>query len=111
LGNNTIGVVDLKANTVIRTARGFDEPQGIAYEATSDTVYVANRGDGSVRVFRGADFALVDTIALRKDADNVRVDRETHRVYVGYGGGALAVIDPISRKQIGDIPLPGHPES
>src|SRR4051812_30978542 len=31
LGNNSVGVVDLKANSVLRTVAGFDEPQGIAY--------------------------------------------------------------------------------
>jgi DNA-binding beta-propeller fold protein YncE len=32
-------------------------------------------------------------------------------VYVGYGDGALAVIDPTCRKKIADVPLQGHPES
>jgi YVTN family beta-propeller protein len=111
LGNNSIGIVDLKARRVIRTVAGFDEPQGIAYEPTTDTLYVANGGDGSVRVFSGADFAPLGAIALGKDADNVRVDREARRVYVGYGDGALAVIDSATRKRIADIPLKGHPES
>ena len=111
LGNNSIGIVDLKANSVIRTVAGLDEPQGIAYEPTTDTVYVANGGDGSVRIFNGSDFSPLGTLALGKDADNVRVDRAAHRVYVGYGSGALAVIDPASRKKIADIPLAGHPET
>jgi YVTN family beta-propeller protein len=111
LGNNSIGIVDLKAKRVIRTVSGFDEPQGIAYEPTTDTIYVANGGDGSVGLFNGSDFAALGTIALGKDADNVRIDRSAHHVYVGYGGGALAVIDPATRKRIADIPLEGHPES
>jgi len=111
LGNNSIGIVDLKVRRLIRTVTGFDEPQGVAYELSTDTVYVANGGSGSLQVFRGADFAPIDKIPLGADADNVRVDPATHRVYVGYGGGAVAVIDPISRKRIADIPLKGHPES
>jgi YVTN family beta-propeller protein len=111
LGNDSVGIVDLRAQRVIRTVTGFDEPQGVAYEASTDTVYVANGGDGSVRLFSGADFAPRGSIPLGKDADNVRVDRATHRVYVGYGDGALAVIDPIARKRVNDIPLKGHPES
>jgi hypothetical protein len=31
-------------------------------------------------------------------------------VFVGYGRGALAVIDPARRAKIADIPLPAHPE-
>lgn len=111
LGNNTVGVVDVRAQLLLRRLSGFDEPQGIGYEASTDTVYVANGGDGSVRMFSGPDLAPAGTIPLGHDADNVRVDQNTHRVYVGYGSGALAIIDPSSRKHIGDIALKGHPES
>jgi len=111
LGNNSIGIVDLKTRRATRTVSGFDEPQGIGYEPATDTIYVANGGDGSVRIFSGADFAPLGTIALGKDADNVRIDRTAQRVYVGYGDGALAIIDPATRKRIADIPLKGHPES
>ena len=96
---------------MIRTSGGFDEPQGIAYEPSTDAVYVANGGDGSVAVFRADDFALIGQIALGGDADNVRVDRAAKRVYVGYEDGALAVIDPGTRTKVADIPLKGHPES
>jgi DNA-binding beta-propeller fold protein YncE len=64
-----------------------------------------------VRLFSGQDFAALGTIPLGTDADNVRIDSGAHRVYVGYGNGALAVIDPVSRKRVADIPLAGHPES
>jgi DNA-binding beta-propeller fold protein YncE len=111
LGNDTIGVVDLKAQRVLRTVSGFDEPQGIGYDAGTDTVYVANGGDGTVRMFGGAEFSPIGNLALGSDADNVRIDRDAHRVYVGYGDGALAVIDSTTRKRIADIPLKGHPES
>jgi hypothetical protein len=30
---------------------------------------------------------------------------------VGYGDGALAFIDPVSRTKLAEAPLPGHPES
>jgi chromate transporter len=111
LGNNSVGIVDLKTRRVLRTVTGFDEPQGIGYEPSTDTVYVANGGDGSVRLFRAEDFVSLGRIELGADADNVRIDRAARRVYVGYGGGALAVIDPATRKRIADIALRGHPES
>jgi hypothetical protein len=111
LGNSAIGIVDLKGRRVIRSVAGFDEPQGVAYEPRSDTVYVASGGDGSLRLFSGEDFAPVGSLELGKDADNVRIDRDAHRVFVGYGDGALAVIDAATRKRIADVPLQGHPES
>jgi DNA-binding beta-propeller fold protein YncE len=111
LGNNSIGIVDLTRHSLLRTVSGFEEPQGIGYEPMTDTVYVANGGDGSLRLFGGSDFAALGKISLGADADNVRVDLVTRRVYVGYGNGAIAVVDAASRKRIADIPLKGHPES
>src|SRR5581483_9309872 len=38
LGNDSVGVVDLKARRVIQTLRGLKEPQGIGYEPLTDTL-------------------------------------------------------------------------
>jgi YVTN family beta-propeller protein len=110
LGNNSVGIVDLAAQKVLRTITGLSEPQGVAYEPTTDAVYVANAGDGSVRLFRGNDLSPVGRIDLGDDADNVRVDAARNRVLVGYGKGELAVIDPATRTKITDIRLKAHPE-
>jgi hypothetical protein len=111
LGNNSLGVVDLTVGRTLRTIDGLSEPQGVLYEAASDAVYVTNAGDGSVRLLRGEDLAPVGRIELGDDTDNVRLDAPRQRVVVGYGKGALAIIDPVSRAKTGDIRLPGHPES
>ena len=111
LGNNAIGIVDVKTRRLVRTLPGFAEPQGIAYEPASDALYIANGGDGSLRILNASDFTSLGEIPLGADADNVRIDRTAHRVYVGYGNGALAVIDSLTRKRLADIPLKGHPES
>src|SRR5262249_34502052 len=42
--------------------------------------------------------------------DNIRVDSRLNRVFVGYGSGALAVIDPAQKRKLADIPLKAHPE-
>jgi hypothetical protein len=111
LGNDSVGVVDLEASRILRTLGGLKEPQGIGYEARTDTLYVANARDGSVPFFKGEDLAPLGSLDLGEDADNVRIDEATHRIWVGYNGGALAVIDPNSRHKIVDIPLKAHPES
>jgi YVTN family beta-propeller protein len=110
LGNDSVGVVDLAAGKVLRTISGMSEPQGVAYVPFADSVYAANGGDGSVRVLRGDDLAPIARIELGSDADNVRVDGQRNRVLVGYGKGALAVIDPAARTKAADIPLKAHPE-
>jgi hypothetical protein len=111
LGNDTLGVVNLATRKVMSTMFGLKEPQGIAYEPSNDSVYVANAADGSVRILRGEDLTLLKRLDLGEDADNVRVDGVRNRVFVGYGKGALAVIDPKSRAKVADIRLKAHPES
>jgi DNA-binding beta-propeller fold protein YncE len=111
LGNNSVAVVDLKARKLIHTIGGLREPQGVGYHPSTDTLYVANAGDGSVRIFRGSDYSESGRIDLNADADNIRLDAAADRIIVGYGSGALAVIDPVKRSKVGDISLKAHPES
>jgi YVTN family beta-propeller protein len=111
LGNNSVGVVDIEARRVIKTIGGYAEPQGIAYEKSTDTLYISNGGDGSVRLLRGASLGPIGSIDLGNDADNVQVATAIGRIIVGYGNGALAVIDPERRNKIADIALNAHPES
>jgi YVTN family beta-propeller protein len=111
LGNNAVGVVDLKARKTIRTIGGLSEPQGVAYVPSTDTLYVADARDGAVLLFRGDGLAPAGRIELGEDADNIRVDERQNRVIVGYGDGALAIIDPERRAKIADVRLKAHPES
>ena len=111
LGNDSVGVVDLQAGKTVRMLRGFKEPQGIGYDGLTDTLYVANGGDGSVRLFKGEDLSPLSRIDVGDDADNVRVDEGAHQVWVGYGSGALAIIDANSRRKVMEVPLGAHPES
>src|SRR3954469_2734665 len=55
LGNDTIGIVDLEAREKRGSITGLHEPQGIAYQASSDTLFVASGGDGTLRLYRGTD--------------------------------------------------------
>ena len=105
------GVVDIDGRKVSRRLEGFDEPQGIAYSPQTDTLYVASGGDGVLSSFRGAQLESAGKLDLGDDADNVRIDREQQRVYVGVGGGNLTVVDGASFKKIAEIELKGHPES
>ena len=110
LGNDSLGVVDLAVGKMLRTITGFSGPQGVAYVPFADAIYVANAGDGSVRVLRGEDFTPIGRIELGDDADNVRIDTQRKRVLIGYGSGALAVIDPATNTKAVDIRLKAHPE-
>jgi DNA-binding beta-propeller fold protein YncE len=110
LGNDSVGIVDLPKRKLMSRIQGLKEPQGVGYEPSTDMLYVANAGDGSVRLFEGSDYKPTGRIELGNDADNIRIDALSNRVFIGYGSGGLAVIDPATRSKIGDISLKAHPK-
>src|SRR5258707_8452739 len=83
LGNDTVGVVDLNEQKVQHVITGLKEPQGIGYVPSSDTLFVANAGDGSVRLFRGADYGAAGGIELGADADNIQVAIDSSHSFFG----------------------------
>lgn len=111
LGANSVSVVDLDAQKVMHVIEGLKEPQGVAYVGLRDMLYVANGGDGLVRLFQGKDFKEIHRIEFGDDADNIRVDKTGTRVFVGYGAGKVAEIDSVSHAKTADVQLEAHPES
>ena len=111
LGNNSVEVIDLKAGKRIQTLRGVQKPAGVLYVADTDRLYVASGGDNSLKIFNGASYELLKSLTGLDDADNIRYDAKGGLVYVGYGKGALAIVDPAQATKIGDIAMRGHPES
>ncbi len=109
LGNNTVEVIDIKAGKRVKTITGLAEPQGVLYVPGDDRLYVANAKDGSVRIFNGTTYALLETIDYGDDADNLRYDAGRQKAVVGYGSGGLAEID-IEGKSA-ETKLDAHPES
>jgi DNA-binding beta-propeller fold protein YncE len=110
LGNDTVDIIDIAAGRVLHRIAGLKEPQGLAYAQDSDLIVVASAGDGTVQLFDGTCFAAVGIIALGDDADNIRIDPHRGQIIVGYGGGALALIDPRTRTVSGTVKLAAHPE-
>jgi len=111
LGNDSVGVVDLDGKKVVHRISGLKEPQGVAYIRLNDSLYVANGGDGSVRVFHGPDYSPAGRIDLGTDADNIRADLGANRILVGFGSGAIAAIDLRDNAKTKTFALKAHPES
>ena len=110
LGNNTLEVIDIANGKQVHTISGLREPQGISYVPISNRIYVANRAEGSLRIFDGGNYQEIKTVAYNENADNVRYDPHENRIWVGYGSGALGVVNEDGTK-LGDIKLDAHPES
>lgn len=123
--NHTLEIIDLKSSKVVKELN-LNEPQNSSYFPSVNRLFVSSSGDGTVKVFDATTFALVNTVQLSSDADNMRFDARRNHVLVDYGGekflygkvqgregvkdGAVAVLD-LDGKNIAQIPTGGHPES
>jgi len=111
LGNDTLEVLDVERNAHHKSLGGFAEPQGVLYLPQSNRLVVTNGSSDRVDILDAASFALIKRIRKLDDPDNVRYDAAQDKVVVGYGDGALKVLDAGSGEPAGDIRLSGHPES
>jgi hypothetical protein len=109
LGNGSVDSIDLMSGES-RRIDGLKEPQGVAHLPERNELVVASAGDGTVRFFDAPSLAPIGSLTLGDDADNVRVDPKTGQVVVGYGSGALAIVDPARRVVVRIIALAAHPE-
>jgi hypothetical protein len=124
--NKTLEIIDVQAGKQAHTIAGLNHPQQTYFDAPSNHLFVSSSGDGTVKVFDGSTFALLQTTQLASDADNMRFDARNKHVVVAYGGekflngqvargqglkdGALAILDTAGKK-LGQIQTDGHPES
>src|ERR1700756_2469556 len=101
LGNDTVQVVDVFAGRMVHQIDGLAQPQGTLYLAEWDKLFVANSANGHVDVYDGAKFTPLDHIDFGEgsDPDNLRYDAAAKKIYLGYGEGAIAVIDPATSKR------------
>jgi len=111
LGNDTVEVLDIAQNRHAKSIAGFGEPQGLLYLEKTQRLYVGNGSSNRLDILDARTFAPAQRVDKLDDADNVRYDPAAGSVIVGYGTGALRVVDPESGASKGDIRLSGHPES
>ncbi len=111
LVNNTLEVLDLRAGRVSQTVTGLKEPQGVVFVPETGILYVTTGGDGKCFAYSGDPLSRKAEAEAGEDADNIRYDASSKRLYVGYGGGALGIIDAPALKLEKSIKLEGHPES
>jgi len=111
LGNNTVEVIDLRKAERIHSITGLGAPQGIVYIPELDRLFVANDKGGICKIYDAKSFQTVGELNFKDDADNVRYDDATKKIYVGFGSGGIAVVNAPDGKQIGSIKLSAHPEA
>ncbi|WP_157731158.1 hypothetical protein [Variovorax sp. HW608] len=109
LGSDSLEIVDLREGRRANRITSLHEPQGVLYLARLKRLLVANGAGGGVQAF-GDGASPVARQASLDDADNLRLDPWSGKVYVG-AGKALVALDPDTLRVVQRIPLAGHPES
>jgi DNA-binding beta-propeller fold protein YncE len=91
--NNTLDIVDLRAGKLLRQVPGQGRIRGIDYSPDADRVFVGNGTGGVCNTFDGESYELIKSVPLGVDADNVRYNPRTRRIYVVHADTELSVID------------------
>jgi DNA-binding beta-propeller fold protein YncE len=112
-GNDSVEVLEVPRGRRVHSIQaGFSKPQMVVYLQESNRIVVSNEGDGSCKILDADTYKLIETVKFPDDADQLRYDPVTKRVYVGYGDGAIGMFDATTNKRIqGDFELGAHPES
>src|SRR5437016_11529149 len=90
---------------------GLDATHEVVYIPELDRLFVANDKGGIFKTYDGKSFQQISELNFEDDADNVRYDGATRKIYVGFGSGGIAVVNAPDGKQISSIKLSAHPEA
>ena len=104
-------MLDLRKGERIHSITGLGAPQGIVYIPELDRLFVANDKDGIFKIYDAKSFQSIGELNFKDDADNVRYDEATKKIYVGFGSGGIAIVSTHDGKQSSSIKLTAHPEA
>ena len=102
--NNTLDIVDLKSNQLIKQIPDQGKVSGVSYSTDLDMIYVGN-GAGTCNAFDGKDYKLVFSMPA-PNADNVHFHPGNQLVYVGQDE-ILSILDAKTGAIKAVIDLPG----
>ena len=111
LSNNTLEIVDLQNKKAIRSVKSLRQPVDVEYVSNADLVFVACLGDGLCRAFNTNTFKEETSFRFDNNVSLVRYNPAFQMLYIGYGEGAIALIDANTLKYKTTMKLPAHPEA
>lgn len=109
--DNKVEIIDISTSKPVDSITGLNYPQSVLYIDEFKYIVVSSSGDGTVQFYKSDSLVRFRTINLGNNADYMRYDPDLRQIFVGYGDGALAVIDASDGHVIGNIKLSGHPGS
>jgi hypothetical protein len=86
VANGTIEVLDLEAGNVIGTIPGIKDAQDALFLGGNFNKLYVSSLDGTLRIFQGETFRLIQALKLEPDPNRLLYDPATDLIYFGYGG-------------------------
>jgi DNA-binding beta-propeller fold protein YncE len=110
LSNNSLDVIDLKADKLVKQVPDQQKIHGIAHVPDEERIFVGNGGNGVCNVLDGRTYKQIKAFKFPA-ANNVRHDARHRQVYVSHAEKALSVIDAKTLEVKATIKLPGPPRA
>ncbi len=118
-GDSTVKVIDLSSRTIVATLNtgGAKRADEMAYDPQDQLLLVTNGSEAVpfATFISVTKRAIVDRLVFADASGGLEApvfDPETHRFYLSVPankqepGGAVAVVDPLTQRQVGEYPLP-----
>jgi len=86
VANGTLEVLDLSAGEVINSLTGIKDTQDALFLGGHFNKLYVSSLDGTLRIFQGETFRLVQALKLEPDPNRLLYDPATDLIYFGYGG-------------------------
>jgi hypothetical protein len=86
VANGTLEVIDLGAGKVINSLTGFKDTQDALFLGGHFNKLYVSSLDGTLRIFQGESFRLIQALKLEPDPNRLFYDPATDLIYFGYGG-------------------------
>jgi hypothetical protein len=86
VANGTLEVLDLDAGKAINSISGIKDTQDALFLGGQFNKLYVSSLDGTVRIFQGETFRLIQALKLEPDPNRLLYDPATDLIYFGYGG-------------------------
>jgi hypothetical protein len=86
VANGTLEVLDLEAGKGINSIPGIKDAQDALFLGGNFNKLYVSSLDGTLRIFQGETFRLVQALKLEPDPNRLLYDPTTDLIYFGYGG-------------------------
>jgi hypothetical protein len=86
VANGTLEVLDLEAGRGINSISGIKDAQDAVFLGGNFNKLYVSSLDGTLRIFQGETFRLVQALKLEPDPNRLLYDPITDLIYFGYGG-------------------------